>query len=329
MARGIWKGTLGFGLVSIGVELFGAEQAKSLDLDMLDKRDHAPIGYKKYNKNTGAEIESDDIVKGYAVSKGRYVILSNEDLKSANPKSSQTIDVVGFVPASDIDLIYFDKPYVVGPLKGSEKAYALFVKTLEDTEQVGIAQVVIRTKQYMAALYPYKHSVVVHLLRYHDEVRQPADLGLEENSAARQAIRPQELTMARQLVDSMAMDWNPSEFHDTYREDIIKMIHERAESGEEGTVTAADVEAPEPRVLDLMTALKGSLAARAKENVGGRAAAQRVERKDKKAAASAGATSDDDADADADADEGSDEEETKKSSRSTKRAGKSAARKSA
>jgi DNA end-binding protein Ku len=320
MARGIWKGTLGFGLVSIGVELFGAESAKSLDLDMLDKRDHAPIGYKKYNKNTGAEIESDDIVKGYAVSKGRYVILSNEDLKSANPKASQTIDVVGFVPASDIDLIYFDKPYVVGPLKGSEKAYALFVKTLEDTEQVGIAQVVIRTKQYMAALYPYKHSVVVHLLRYHDEVRQPADLGVEENSAARQAIRPQELAMARQLVDSMAMEWNPAEFHDTYREDLIRMIHERAESGEEVAASAADVEAPEPRVLDLMAALKGSLAARAKESVEGKPSAQRVERKDRKAAANASAKSDDD--------ENEDEAESKKPAR-TKRASKSAARKSA
>jgi len=266
MARGIWKGTLGFGLVSIGVELFGAENARSLDLDMLDKRDNARIGYRKYNKNTGMEIESEDIVKGYEVSKGRYVILSNEDLKAANPKSTQTIDVVGFVPASDIDLIYFDKPYVVGPLKGSEKAYALFVKTLEDTEQVGIAQVVIRTKQHMAALYPYNHAVVVHLLRYHDEVRQPVDLGVEMDSAARQAIRPQELAMAKQLVDSMAMEWNPAEFHDTYREDLVRMIHERAETGEE-SVSVAAVEAPEPRVLDLMAALKGSLAAKAKDAV--------------------------------------------------------------
>lgn len=299
MARGIWKGTLGFGLVSIGVELFGAESSKSLDLDMLDKNDNSRIGYKKYNKTTGAEVETDDIVKGYEVSKGRYVILSNEDLKAANPKSSQTIDVVGFVPASDIDLVYFDKPYVVGPLKGSEKAYALFVKALEDTEQVGIAQVVIRTKQHMAALYPYRHSIVVHLLRYHDEVRQPADLGIEQESAARQAIRPQELTMARQLVDSMAMEWDPAQFHDTYREDLMRMIHERAESGNE-TVSSTEVEAPEPRVLDLMTALKGSLAARAQESVGKRKAASNDDEKD-----------DDDAPA-------------KKPARSTKRAAKSA-----
>jgi DNA end-binding protein Ku len=294
MARGIWKGTLGFGLVSIGVELYGAENPKSLDLDMLDRRDNGRIGYRKYNKKTGEEVESDEIVKGYAVSKDRYVILSNEDLKAANPRASQTIDVVGFVPASDIDLVYFDKPYVVGPLKGSEKAYALFVKTLEDTEQVGIAQVVIRTKQHMAALYPYRHAIVVHLLRYHDEVRQPADLGLPEESEARKAIRPQELAMAQQLVESMAMDWDPAQFHDTYREDLMRLIEERAEAGEKGTVTAASVEAPEPRVLDLMAALKGSLAARAKESVGKRATAQRVERPNRKAASRASAASRDD-----------------------------------
>lgn len=315
MARGIWKGTLGFGLVSIGVELFGAESSTSLDLDMLDKRDHSRIGYRKYNKTTGEEVESDDIVKGYQVSKGRYIILSNEDIKSANPRSSQTIDVVGFVPASDIDLIYFDKPYVVGPLKGSEKAYALFVKTLEDAEQVGIAQVVIRTKQHMAALYPYRNAVVVHLLRYHDEVRQPADLGIEENSDARKAIRPQELTMARQLVESMAMDWDPAQFHDTYREDIMRMINERAESGEE-IQSATNVEAPEPRVLDLMAALKGSLAAKAKDSVGKRPAAHRVARPDRKAAATAKKDEPESATA-------------KKTARGSKRAAKSASRKSA
>lgn len=286
MARGLWKGTLGFGLVSIGVELYSGEQSKSLDLDMLDKRDHSRIGYKKYNKTTGEEVESDVIVKGYAVSKGRYVILSDEDLKKANPRKSQTIDVIGFAPATDIDLVYFDKPYIVGPLKGSEKAYALFVKTLEETDQVGIAQVVIRTKQYMAALYPYKGAVMVHLLRYHDEVKQPADVGIPEESEARKNIRPQELAMAKQLVDSMAMDWNPEEFRDTYREDVMQMIHERAESPDEGTVTAAEVEAPEPRVLDLMTALKGSLAAKARDSVGKRPA-QRIEHKERKAAAHA------------------------------------------
>ncbi len=264
MARGIWKGTLGFGLVSIGVELYSAESPQGLDLDMLHKRDHAPIGYRKYNKVTGQEISNDEIVKGYAVSKGRYVILSHDDLKSANLRATQTIDVIGFVPADDIALVYFDKPYVVGPLKGSEKAYALFVKTLEDTHQVGLAQVVIRTKQHLAAVYPYNQSVVVHLLRYHDELRQPADLGIPLDSIARRNIRPQELKMARQLVESMTTEWTPETFRDSYRDDLLSMIQTRAEStGDDGVVSASTPDSPPPRVLDLMAALKGSLAARA------------------------------------------------------------------
>lgn len=279
MARGIWKGTLGFGLVSIGVELYGVEEhGNSLDLDLIDRRDHAPIGYRKYNKSTGEEVEQTDIVKGYAVSKGRYIILDNDDLKAANPKASQSIDVVGFVPASDIDLVYFDKPYMVGPLKGSGKAYALFVKTLEETQQVGIAQVVIRTKQYMAALYPYRHAVVVHLLRYHDEVRQPDDLDIatDEDTAA---FRPQELKMATQLVDSMAMEWDPTQFRDTYREDMLRMIEELAESGEEVRVEAVDADESEPRVLDLVAALKGSLAARAKSATAAKKTTKAVKKK--------------------------------------------------
>jgi DNA end-binding protein Ku len=277
MARGIWKGTLGFGLVSIGVELFTADAPHGLDLDMLDARDHAPIGYRKYNKVTGEEVPGDAIVKGYAVSKGRYVILTAEDLAAASPRKSQTIDVVGFVPAADIPLVFFDKPYVVGPLKGSEKAYALFVRTLTDTQRVGIAQVVIRTKQHVAAVYPYQDALVAQLLRYHDELRQPEQLGVERGRAQRDALRPQELAMARQLVEMMASDWAPEQFRDTYREDLLKLVEERA-AGSAGTVAAADADEA-PRVLDLVSALKGSLAARARESVRGRSASTPANRR--------------------------------------------------
>jgi DNA end-binding protein Ku len=264
MARGIWKGTLGFGLVNIGVELFTAEQSHALDLDMLDARDHGPIGYRKYNKNTGQEVEGSQIVKGFQVAKGRYVILEQDELKAASPRKTQSIDVVGFVPAADIPLVYFDKPYVVGPLKGSEKAYALFVRTLEEMEQVGIAQVVIRTKQHIAAIYPYQQALVAQLLRYHDEVRQPEQLGIERGDAQAAALRPPELTMARQLVEMMRTEWRPEEFRDTYRDDVMRLVEEKAAGG---TVSAAAPDESEPRVLDLVTALKGSLAARARESL--------------------------------------------------------------
>jgi DNA end-binding protein Ku len=293
VARGIWKGTLGFGLVSIGVELFSAESQSGLELSMLDARDHSPIGYKKYNKRTGEELEGAEIVKGYEVAKGRFVILSAEDIKAANPRSAGVIDILGFVHEGDIELAYFDKPYVVGPTKGSEKAYALFVRALEETERIGIAQVVIRTKQHVAAIYPYKHAIMVHLMRYDDELRQPADFGIEENTEARRSIRPQELSMAQQLVESMTTTWNPSEFKDTYREDLLELIQRRAAEGDgKGAVVSPGAdEGPPARVLDLMTALKGSLAARARGQRLARPGTLRVARASGATAASAKSSS--------------------------------------
>ncbi|MEO7520871.1 MAG: Ku protein [Gemmatimonas sp.] len=289
VARGIWKGTLGFGLVSIGVELFSAESQSGIELSMLDARDHSPIGYRKYNKRSGEDLEGAEIVKGYEVAKGRFVILSAEDLKAANPHSAGVIDILGFVHQGDIELAYFDKPYVVGPTKGSEKAYALFVKALEETERIGIAQVVIRTKQHIAAIYPYKQAVMVHLMRYADELRQPSDFGIDEGTKARLAIRPQELSMAQQLVESMTTEWNPAEFKDTYREDLLELIQHRADEGDGkgAVVSPSEDEGPPARVLDLMTALKGSLAARARGGRLARPGALRVAKSSSATASSA------------------------------------------
>ena len=265
MARGIWKGTLGFGLVSIGVELFTAEAPSDLDFTMLDRRDHSPVGYRKYNKRTGTELDTSDIAKGYAIDNGRYVILSADDFKSANPRATGMIDILGFVRHGDIELAYFDKPYVAGPLKGSEKAYALFVKALEATARIGVAQIVIRTKQHVAAVYPHRHGLMVQLMRYASELRQPADFGIEEDAATRKALRPLELKMAEQLVESMSTEWTPAEFRDTYRDDLLQLIQSRAaQPGGKGSVASPENDAPPPRVLDLMAALKGSLAAQAR-----------------------------------------------------------------
>lgn len=260
MARGIWKGSLGFGLVTIGVELYGAEAPERIDLDMLDKRDMARIGYLKINKTTGKPVESSDIVKGYEISSNHYVVLSDEDLKSANPKASQMIDVVGFVAAKEIPLIYYAKPYLIGPTKGSEKAYLLFHDTLEAMERVALAQVVIRTRQYLVAVYPYQGALVAHLLRYDEEVRKPADAGITIPKGLGRAVRPSELAMAKKLVEEMEMGWNPSEFRDEYRDDLLKMVKQRARG-------AKPVKEPPPaegetKVIDLMEALRRSVSER-------------------------------------------------------------------
>jgi DNA end-binding protein Ku len=258
MPHGIWKGTMGFGLVSIAVEIYAVEDAERLDLDLLDKRDDSRIRYKKVNASTGAEVKPENIVKGYAVAKNRYVHLTDADLKSANPKATQTVDILGFIGRDDIDLIYFDRPYYVAPLKGSEKAYALLREALERTGQIGIAQIVLRTRQYVAAVYPYDEALVVHLLRYHDEIRSFSAIGKGEKGAAA-SPRPQELAMAEQLMKTMATEWDPTAYTDTYRRDVLKMIKQRAKGGGRKAKAKAAEEVEETPVLDLLAALKRSV----------------------------------------------------------------------
>lgn len=259
MARSVWKGTLGFGLVTIGVELITAESPEHLELDMLDKRDMSRIGYQKINKTTGEVVESKDIVKGYPVSRDKYVILEDADLKAANPKSTQTIDVLGFVDAKEIPPIYYAKPYLISPTKGSGKAYALFCETLAASSQVAVARLVVRTRQYMASVYPLDGALVVQLLRFESEIRFPEDAGVTIPEEEAKAIRPAERQMAKQLIEGMQMEWEPGEWRDEYRDDLLKLVKERAKGAKASQPVAASGD--EPRVLDLMEALRRSVAA--------------------------------------------------------------------
>lgn len=257
MARGIWKGTLGFGLVNIGIELFSAEESNPLDLDLLDRRDMARIGYLKVNKTTGEKVEQHDIVKGMAVSKDKYVVLTDADLKAANPKSTQSIDIQGFVDRGAIDLIYYDRPYFVAPTKGNDKAYALLRDALTTSGQVGLAQVVIRTRLHMCAVYPWLGAMVVHVLRYDDELRDPGTLGVP---AARKSGAPRELAMAHQLIEGMATSFTPAKYHDTYRRDLLALVKRRSRKGARQSPPIEEThDEAEPKVLDLVAALERSL----------------------------------------------------------------------
>lgn len=259
MARSIWKGTMGFGLVTIGVELLTAEQAEELDLDMLDRRDNAHIGYQKINKSTGEVVAQADIVKGFEVSDGKYVVLTPADLKSANPKATQTVDIVAFVAQDDIPLIYYAKPYYVSPLKGSDKAYALLRDALSASKQVGLAQIVIHTRQHMAVVYPYEESIVVQLLRYAHELKEPKDAGVKHVAHLAKSSKAPEFTMAQQLIESMVSEWKPEQYHDTYKDDVMKMIKARAKKGAHASPASKEVAPTETKVLDLVAALRGSL----------------------------------------------------------------------
>ena len=259
MPRGIWKGTMGFGLVTIGVELLTAEKTEDLDLDMLDRRDHAHIGYQKINKSTGEVVANTEIVKGFEVSDGKYVVLTPDDLKSANPKATQSVDIVAFVAREDIPLAFYAKPYYVSPLKGSDKAYALLRDALMDSEQVGVAQIVIHTRQHMAVVYPFEETIVVQLLRYAHELKEPEVAGVKHVAKTSRSARGPEFAMAKQLIESMAADWKPEQYRDTYRDDVMKMIKARSRKGGHAS-PASKMEAPtETKVLDLVAALRGSL----------------------------------------------------------------------
>lgn len=257
MPRSVWKGAISFGLVTIGVELYNAEAPERIDLDLLDRRDMSRIGYLKINKRTGKPVDAADIVRGYEVDSGRYVTLTDDDLREANPKATRTVEVLGFLPEHAIPALYYDKPYIAAPSKGSDKAYTLFRATLESTKQVALAQVVLRTRQYLAVVYPYQHVLITQLLRYNEEVRTPASLDLDTPKGT---ARPAEQAMARKLVQGMAIDWDPTEYRDTYRDDLLKLIKQRAKGAK--PVHEAETEsAPDTKVIDLMEALRRSVSA--------------------------------------------------------------------
>lgn len=266
MARPTWRGTLSFGLVNIGVELHTMEKSERFDLDMLDKRDMARIGYLKINKTTGETVSPKDIVKGYPVAKNKYVLLTDEDLKSANPKATRTIDVTGFVETDSIGRLYYSKPYLVGPSQGSGKAYRLLYDVLEKTGQTALSRLVLHTKEHTAAIYPHGDALVLQLLRFDQDLKSAKDVDIELPEAG--SVRPAEYEMAEKLVETMATSWDPREYKDSYREDLMKMINARAKKGGKEAQEPPKAEKDETPVLDLMAALKRSLSA---ESGGGRA----------------------------------------------------------
>jgi DNA end-binding protein Ku len=259
MARSLWKGAISFGLVNVPVELHSAKKrAAELDMTMLDKRDLAPVGYKRVNKATGKEVAWGNVVKGYEYKDDKYVVLSDEDFRRANPEASRTVDILAFVDLADIEPQYFETPYYLVPEKRGEKAYALLRETLEKAGKAGIASVVIRTKQYLAALVAQDELMVLNTLRYADELKAPADLEIP-----RAKVTAKELDMALRLVEDMAGEWDPKKYKDTYRDDLLKRIKEKVKAGETEELTEPEEDAGKPAkgadVIDLMALLKKSV----------------------------------------------------------------------
>lgn len=261
MPRALWKGAISFGLVHVPVSLYPASRREGISFDMIDKRDFSPVGYKRYNKRTGEEISMENIVKGYEYEKGEYVVITDEDFKQANVKATQTVEIVAFVEAASVAPYYYDTPYYLEPGKRGEKGYTLLREVLRRTGRIGIANVVIRSRQHLAALIPVDRMLVMNTLRFANEIRPMAELNLPD--AGTGGLRENELAMAERLVDDMSEPWKPEQYKDTYSEDLMTRIEQRVAAGETHTITRETGEGDEPKrgaeVIDLVSLLRRSL----------------------------------------------------------------------
>lgn len=251
--RTMWTGSLSFGLVNIPVRLFSATQSNRIDFDMLHKTDLSPIRYAKVCREDGQEVPYEEIVKGVEYGDGHYIVLSDEDFDRANVKKTKTIEIISFADMSEVDPIYFEKPYYLGPDKGADKAYVLLREALRKSGKVGITKFVLRNREHLAIVRPYENLIILGQMRFADEVRDVDGV----KAPAEADVSSKEIDMAISLIDQLAEPFDIAAYHDTYQEELQRVIAEKAE----GKVPKAKGEAPRPagEVKDLMSLLKASL----------------------------------------------------------------------
>jgi DNA end-binding protein Ku len=255
MARAIWKGSISFGLVNIPIALYPATRREELKFRLLRKTDLSPVNYKRVAEKDGKEVPWDQIVKGYEYEKGKYVVLQDEDFQRVDIEATQTVDIQDFVELDEIDPIFFYKPYYLEPQKGGDKAYALLRDALKDSKKVGVAKVVIKTREYLAGVKPENGALVLELMHFADEL---ADTG-KLNVPKKVEIGKREMSMAKALIDSMTSKWNPEKYRDDYREALMEVIEEKVEAGGK-EIEEKPKKAPKPtKVIDLVSVLQKSL----------------------------------------------------------------------
>ena len=260
-SRTIWKGAISFGLVHIPVGLHTATTESGVDFDWLDKRSMDPVGYKRINKRTGKEIDKENIVKGVEYEDGQYVIISPDEIADAYPRTTQTIEIQQFVDAAGVSFVYLERPYYVAPINKGQKVYALLRDTLAKTGKIGIAKVVIQTKQHLAALIPAGDALVLNLMRWGDEVKSLEGLDLPKVGAKGMSPSASELKMAKMLVDDMSGEWDPEQYKDEFKAAVMALVEKRARAGKTQTVIEPQEESPAyaDNVIDLTELLQRSL----------------------------------------------------------------------
>lgn len=260
-ARVVWKGAISFGLVHIPVALYTATQASGVDFDWLDRRSMEPVGYKRVNKKTGQEIAAADIVKGVEVEDGHYVVLSADEIKAAFPKTTQTIEIETFITAAEIPFVYLERPYYLAPINRGEKVYALLREALLETGRVGVARVVINTRQHLAVLVPSGPALILNLLRWGGDIKSFEALKLPPAGAKAAGLKEGELKMARQLIEEMSSPWDADDFRDSFKDEIMRLVRQKADAGEVQSVEKAGALPAKAgaEVIDLTELLKRSL----------------------------------------------------------------------
>jgi DNA end-binding protein Ku len=255
MARAIWKGSISFGLVNIPIVLYPATKWEELKFRLLRKTDLSPVNYKRVAEKDGKEVPWDQIVKGYEYEKGKYVVLQDEDFQRVDIEATQTVDIQDFVELDEIDPIFFYKPYYLEPQKGGDKAYALLRDALKDSKKVGVAKVVIKTREYLAGVKPEDGALVLELMHFADELADTSKLHIPKKVE----VGKREMTMAKSLIDSMSSKWNPEKYKDDYREALMEVIEEKVEAGGK-EIEEKPRKAPKPtKVIDLVSVLQKSL----------------------------------------------------------------------
>jgi DNA end-binding protein Ku len=231
MARSIWKGSIAFGLVNIPVGLSTAESRPDIQLHMVDSKNHARIRYERVNADSGEEVPWDRMVRGYEHDDGKFILLTDEDLEAVQPKLTKTIEITDFVPLEDIDPLLFDKPYYLEPEKRGRKAYALLREALRKSGKAGISRVVIRTREYLSAMFVRDDVLVLMLLRFPQEIKASAKLDLPSSDSKEFQPAKREMELAEKLIDEMSGKWKPEEYHDEYREALMEFIDKKISSG--------------------------------------------------------------------------------------------------
>jgi DNA end-binding protein Ku len=260
MSRPIWKGHISFGLVNVPVVLNSAERRTNLSFRMIDSRNSARIRYERVNEETGEEVPWDKIVKGYEYENGNYVLLSEEELQNASPELTKTIEIEQFVDLEDIDIRYFERPYMLVPDKKGEKGYVLLREAIRESGKAGIAKVVIRGRQYLSALIAQGNALVLELLRFHQELIDLSEFDLPSSNLREYGVAKKEIELATKLISGMTAKWNASKYHDEYRDALMKLVERKVKSGQTEAIEDIEEEAePVSQTINFMDVLKRSV----------------------------------------------------------------------